>query len=438
MTHSHLPNCMKQWIIHSVCMVACLWCAATALSAPLPEAKPVHIEVKCDPKAAGLTSNRHMEFWLTDLYTGEEKRIRSEYVGNGTDVLDFQLYHPLYDVLNRTSARPVPFYVEPGDSLVIHLGTGGKVLGYEHANGQPVKYEQLLRHDISYQDFYTDDDFKNDGQGSFVQFADSVLHKMQTTMQLIDEVAARYRFSDQERQLARCNAQLQYALWIFEFGPLTSTRLTDYSRQHNHGWQSLPQQEADMAAICDTSNYGFLRQLPLNDSTCLASRLLPQFIQSYEHAEVLTCDLYQYYGSSPADLARTDSAFVAKELAITQCDHPSLFMDIALKRKHAKPVKTEPAPPIVDDGSILLEGVEVAASSLEQFYEKFGRSEYDPKEVVKKIWAPHVGENGPISLLVNLRRIKSHKRAEKLVKQLGLDDEEREAVMRAYEKTVKR
>lgn len=123
-----------------------------------------------------------------------------------------------------------------------------------------------------------------------------------------------------------------------------------------------------------------------------------------------------------------DSAYMAKDMAITQHDHPSLFMDVAMARRHTK------VPPVVDDGSISLPEVQVIGStSLDQFYRKFGRSEYNPQEVVEKAWAHDVNLKGIISSLVNRKKIRNYKRAKKLIQQYSADDAEREALMKAWE-----
>ncbi len=51
----------------------------------------------------------------------------------------------------------------------------------------------------------------------------------------------------------------------------------------------------------------------------------------------------------------------------------------------------------------------------------------------RRVWGHDVNLKGPLSSLVNRKKIKRYKRAKKLVEQYGADDAEREALMRAYE-----
>lgn len=408
-------------ILHVTCIVG-----AWAVSPP--PSKPVHIEVR-HPWSRG----RLMYFWLTDLYTKEERKVRSEARREGVAVLDFKLYHPLYAEIIPSGNQSIPFYVEPGDTLIIRVGKNGRVEAYERPDGQPVKMERLLRHDVSNRSFYTAEDFAEDKrQGRFPDFVERMKGKMTVALDSVERVADRYGFSEEERCLARCNVQMQFALWLFEYAPMKSSELLAYANHHEGGWQSLPKQDAEVEALRDLRNYGFLSDLPLNDSTLFASQFFPAFIQSYEHAPVFNYDQYLYAGTSLDDMARMDSAFVAKELAITHDVRPSLVMDMAVARRHMEAVPEE------DDGSIRLQEVEVMGASLDNFYRVFGRSEYNPQEVVEKAWGHDVNLKGPISSLFNRKKIKRYKRAKKLVKQYGADDAEREALMKAWENTMKK
>lgn len=418
---------MNKSCIYIICVAICLLQTATLFAVPLPQAKPVHIEVRHEWGGSHI-----MYFWLTDLYTKEERKVKSEYRGNGTEVLDFELYHPLYDELVVGGSRRVPFYVEPGDSIIIRLEKNGKVESYERKDGTPVKYENLLRHDISNQMLYTQKEFFEDKeQRPFPEFVAHVLQKMQVSLDSVNHVADRYGFSDDERNLAQCNVRMQFALWVFEYAPMKTSDLLAYASQHEGGWKSLPEQDREMAAIEDAANYGFMGEMQPEDSTYLASKFFPAFIQSYEHTQVLNYDQYLYVGTTADAVARMDSAFVAKDMLITHLDQPSLFMDMAMARRHVE------VPPPVDDGSIQLQEVQVMGSSLDQFYRVFGRSEYNPEEVVRRAWAHDVNLRGSISSLVNHKKIKRYKRAKKLVEQYGADDAEREALMRAYERMKK-
>lgn len=417
---------MNTFYSNLLCTFLCMLCATASHAQSLPLAKPVHIEVR-HPYGA----NRLMYFWLTDLYTKEEKKVKSQFLRDGVVVLDFELYHPLYDAIIPASNRRIPFYAEPGDSLIITVGKGGTVESYERKDGKSFLYANLLIHDVSNQTFYTQDDFAEDKQVLFPAFVANVTQKMAVAMDSVEQVANQYGFSAVERHLARCNVQMQFALWIFEYAPYKASELLAFSENHQGGWETRPEQEKEMEAIQDLRNYGFMRDMQPDDSTFLASRFFPAFMQSYEHAQVLNYDQYLYAGTTEDDAHRMDSAFVAKDHAITLSDHNSVFMDVALLRRHTKPHVSD------DDGSIRLQEVQVLGTNLDQFYQKFGRSEYNPEEVVKKAWAHDVNLRGPISSLLNRKKIRNYKRAKKLIEKLGTDDAEREALMKAYEETQK-
>ena len=426
---------MKRLSVFLFILWVCLLQACRIGANPLPPSWPVYIEVRHHYGHSHL-----VYFWLTDLYAKEERKVKSEFVRDGVEVLNFDLYHPLYDELIVGSNSRVPFYAEPGDSLVIQLGRNGQVETYGRKDGKPMKYENLLRHDISNRQFYTHEDFAvSKERHNFPEFVADVTQKMNVALDSVSRVADRYGFSPEEQNLARCNVQMQFVLWIFEYAPSKSYELLAYAQQHETGWQSIPQQDAEMEAIRDVRNYGFMRDLPVEDSTVFASRYFPAFIQSYEHTEVLNYDQYLYVCTATDDPADRDSAYIAKDLAMTQLPHPSVFMDVAMKRKYATPVaKTDAGIP--EDGSILLQEVEVrAAPGLEQFYRVFGvPKEYNPEEVVRTAWAHDVNLKGPISSILNRKKIKNYKRAKKLVEKLGADDAVREALMKAYEETMKK
>lgn len=418
--------------IRMMIMVVCLLQTAFLWATSLPKARPVHIEVRFEPTR--YLTNRYMYFWLIDLYTKEEKKIGSEFLSNGVQTIDFELYHPLYDELIPSSNARIPFYVEPGDTLIIHLGKNGKDVVYERKDRKPAKYENLLRNDISNREFYSAKDFEADKERCrFPEFVKNVVQKMNVALDSVNAVADRHGFSSEERNLALCNTRLQFALWIFEYAPSKTSELNAYSQTHTAGWQALPEQDAEQDDIQDINNYAFMRTMHLSDSSYLASRILPRFIQSYEHSQVLNSDQYLYYGDTSADYARMDSAFIAKDLAMTKNDHPSLFMHLALARRHFL------SPPPTDDNSIHLQEVQVVGDNLTQFYNTFGTpKDYDPQEVVERAWAHDVNLRGPISSLLNRKKIKNYKRARRLIKQLGQNDEEREAMMKAYEEMMER
>ena len=412
-------------VLHLISLSLLLLSAVASEAAPLPPSRNVHIEVRHP-----FGSSRLMYFWQTDLYTKVERKVKSEFGGDGVAILDFTLYHPLYDEIIVGSNLRVPFYAEPGDSLVIQIDKSGKVERYSRKDGTPLPYENLLRHDVSNNLFYTHEDFSVDKQqNQFPDFVASVTRKMNVALDSVSRVADRYHFSPEERNLARCNVQMQFAIWIYEYAPYKESELLAYARQHEGGWQSLPEQDAEIEAIRDVRNYGFMCDLPLEDTTVFASKYFPPFIQSYEHTLVLNQDQYLYYDATYDNTSRMDSAYVAQELNITHLSHPSLFMDVAMQRRHVE------KPQAVNDGSIQLQEVQVVGSNnLDQFYRVFGPpKEYDPKEVVEKAWAHDVNLIGDISSLLNRKKIKNYKRAKKLIERIAGDDAEREALMKAYE-----
>lgn len=396
---------------------------ATLGATPLPQAQPVHIEIR-----HGYGASRLMYFWLTDLYTKEERKVKSEFIGGDTEVLDFELYHPLYAEIIPSGNQKIPFYVEPGDSIIIQVGKNGKGVSYRRKDGKPMKYTNLLLHDVSNRTFYTQEDFMEDKQQTlFPDFVNKVTRKMAVALDSVEHMADRYGFSVEERNLARCNVQMQFGLWIFEYEPYKASELTAYANQHEAGWQSTPQQDREMEAIQDFRNYRFMRGMPTNDSTVFASKFFPAFIQSYEHAQVINYDQYLYVGMTNADSLRMDSAFVAKDLAITQNGHASLFMEVALQRRHTQ----QP----VNDGSVKLKEVQVIGFNWEKFYQRFGKEEYNPHDAVQKAWANDVNLKGILSSLINRKKIRSYKRAKKIIEKLGADDAEREALMKAYKES---
>lgn len=414
--------------IHLMCWIICHLGGIKLCATPLPQSKPVHIEVRHE-----WPSGRLLYFWLTDIYTKKEQKIRSEIHDKETITLDFKLYHPLYAEIIPASNLRIPFYVEPGDSLIIHVKKDGSIKKYEHKNGAPVKYEKLLRHDISNRTFYTHKDFAVDkNQRLFPDFVTLVQKKMQMALDSVNHVAERYDFSPEECNLARCNVQVQFALWIFEYAPMKASELLNYANKHEEGWQSQPEQDKEIAAILDIANYRFMREMQPNDSAYLASKFFPAFILSYEHTQVLNHDQYLYWGTSDTDISRMDSAFVAKDLAITSNAHPSLFMDIAMMRRHIE------IPPPVDDGSIRLQEVEVMGTKLDQFYRVFGKGKVIPKEILEKAWAHDVNLRGIISSLINRKKIRNYQKAKKLIEQYGADDAEREALMKIWEQMQKK
>ena len=202
-------------------VIACWWQVTSVCAMPLQVSKPVCIEV-----SHHWGMGRLMYFWLTDLYTREERKVKGEYVDDNVVVFHFDLYHPLYEEIIPSGNQRIPFYVEPGDTLIIQVGKNGRVEKYERTNGKPVEMERLLRHDVSNRQFYTAEDFSTDKQEcTFTTFVERVSEKMAQALDSVERVAIRHDFSAQERQLARCNVQMQFAIWLFEYVPYKSSEL---------------------------------------------------------------------------------------------------------------------------------------------------------------------------------------------------------------------
>lgn len=373
-------------------------------------------------------------FILNDIYTNNEQKISCEYFGDGVSAFSFKLNHPLYDYINHGGGISVPFYVEPGDTLVINLSKAGKVLSYRQIDGSKVKYEKLLLHDISNNTFYTEHEFIEDKQGArFPDFTARVLKRMNAAVDSILRVADKFSFSNIERRIAINNVKLQFGIWIFEYAPYKSMEISAYSDKHKEGWQAMPNQDAEFADLQNINNYSFIRQLPLNDSTCLASRFFQQFMISYEHTYFLNSDQYLYYGTSAHDQARMDSAYIAKDLKLTGQLRPSLFMDVAMQRKHFEAA-------VVDDGSIKLQEVEVYGA------QNGNNKEVTPEEMAewRKNQKPTLMEQvfSPSYWLNYRKQYKNRERAkaliEKIEKEEAADNAEREAIMKAYEEEMER
>lgn len=418
---------------------ALLLATTAMMGAVPPQKKNVHIELVYDIKPVQtpmgekkfFTVVPHSYFHMNDVYTNQECKVGSELYRDNVTALDFELNHPLYDEIVPGSTARIPFYVEPGDSLIVNVTRTGKVIGYARKDGGRVKYENLLRHDISNSVFYTAADFESDRKGAdFPQFLQRIVKRMNHAVDSVASIADHYGFTDAERRMATNNVKLQFALWIFEFAPYKSAELDSYGRRHKEGWQTLPEQDKDIDAISNPRNYSFLLDLPINDSTSLASKYFPMFIQSYEHAHIFNCDQYLFYGPTDEDSARMDSACVAREQSITGSMRASLYMDIALQRRHLD----APAP---DDGSIRLQEVQVLGRK---------STDYTPRTTIQDMIdarlnsRPTYNALSPSYWLYDRKRERSKQRALDLIKKMEEEDEreraEREAVMKAYEATV--
>ncbi len=436
-----LPIKYMKTRINRILISCCLFVVAINAFASFPHPKNVHIELHYNTSSTTnvVGTSRKMAimpytyFYLNDLYSNDEVKVGSEYYKDGVASLDFNLSHPLYDELIPGGHNKIPFYVEPGDTLYINVSKNGLVESYERKGGKKVKFENLLLHDISNQSFYTEKEFNEDKQDArFPQFVKRVMSRMNVVVDSINHIADTYKFSQEERRLAVNNAKLQFALWLFEFAPFKSMELNNYSDSHIGGWQSRPSQENDIADIQNIDNYAFIRQLPLNDSTCLASRYFPRFMTSYEHTYFLNYDQYLYYGTSSLAQARMDSAFIAKDMKLTGSLRPSLFMDVAMQRKHFQS-------PDIDDGSIKLQEVQVLG--VQGNYYKGVTTEdmvswrqNQKPTLVEQITSPSYWISGR-------KKYKNRERAKALIKKIeeeeAADQAERDAVMKAYEEEMK-
>jgi len=416
---------MKRFYSLLVFLLSMLLCTLANAALP-PQKKNVHIEIRSDVENRyGIT--RYQYFFLRDMYLNDETKVISDH-STGITTFDFSIYHPLYDEIIAASNRTIPFYVEPGDTLIINVASNGKPYSYKNKNGKAVKYRNLLFHDFSNHQLYTDADFAKDKAASnFTQFVDIISQRSNSALDSLNRIADQYNFTSEERKLATYNIQLQYAFWVNEYAQNKSCEISAYARHHSEGWQSNPEQDAEMEAIRNPENYAFMRSLPLTDSLCLASRYFPLFLRSYEYSPVLCHDQYMYYGETEADSLLMDSAYIAHELDITSSLSPSLFMEIALENRHIQ------RPEIIDDGSIQLENVNVYG--LNQFYNRFGKSDITPT-TYKKNWANREYYKGIITGLVNRKKIRNQKRAEGIIQKLDELEPDIEAIQKAYEETM--
>ena len=425
-------------------MLFCICCflvggAADVFASVISKGKNVHIELIYDVEAKNdaMGGTRYFDvvpysyFYYTDIYSGEERKIGSEAYGDRSTAFDFELNRPLYGEIVPGSTSRIPFYVEPGDTLLIFVTRTGKVIDYSAKDGGGVKCINLLKHDVSNATFYTARDFEEDRRGvDFAEFVRRVRRKMNATIESVKRVADQYCFTDKERRIAVNNVMLQFAWWLLEYAPYKSSEISAYSRKNENGWQTLPEQDRDLMSVDDMANYAFINDLPLNDSTCMASKYFPMFIQSYEHSQILNCDQYLYYGTSPEDLARMDSALVAREQMLTGRMMPSLFMDVALERKHYVPQS--------DDGSIRLKEVQVMGRRSFDGFKGVTETDMLNARLNSK---PVYNALSPSYWLYGRKREKTRARVRELLKKIDEEErreqEERDAVMKAYEETLR-
>lgn len=414
---------MKQIIATLLFLFIHLLLGTSSHAALPPQKKNVRIELHYAEKARyGI--GRYQYFFLRDIYFNTETKVVGDNSFTGTTNFDFALYHPLYDEIRTASNRTIPFYVEPGDTLIVNVNEAGHANSYRLKNGKEVKYTNLLLHDISNRQFYTEKDFDDDRQShNFLTFISSIQKRTAQALDSVNAIADKYQFSDDERRIANSNIRLQFALWINEYAQNTATELSTYATRHKEGWHSTPEQDAEMEAIRNPANYAFMKSLPLNDSLSLISNYFPLFLRSYEFSPVLCHDQYLFYGTTTSDSLLMDSAYIAHELSITNAPAPSLYMQIALQNRHID------TPISIDDGSVQLQNVDVVG--LNQFYNRFGVSEITPT-TYKKNWSNKEYYRGVLTGLFNRKKIRSEKRARKLIEQYDTLDPVREELMKAY------
>lgn len=424
---------MKKRILFLLSILILLTNMNILSAAKLPESKPVYIELRYG-SATNYRSwaSTHTYFWFTDTYTKEERKICSEYIGGNNLCLEFDLYHPLYDEVIATGNKRYPFYAEPGDSLILNIGTNGKVESYARFDGAPMKNLKLLKYDISNTSFYTERDFSSDRElGLFPQFVERVVDKMAQAVDSVNKIAIEHEFSDYERALAVENTKLQFALWLFEYAPYKSGQIANYSRKHKSGWQNIESHDNAISTIENVSNYSFLRLLPMTDSVCLASRYFPLFVNSYENSHILKCDQYLYYGSTHADSLRMDSAFIAKDKQINLAYEPSLVMKIAMERKYME---------IPPDYGFRLREVKVLAKKDETPAAlPFTLSPIDVHNMICNSPQPTGFDLVGLARMILKPKSRNQKKKEQSVKLLdkyGEDDEERAKIMQMYKEGV--
>lgn len=433
---------MQSFFTKIILIILAVMCAIDVWAFVPQKTRSVHIELHYDngteTSVVGTTRNRdilpYTYYIYNDIFTNEEEKLNCETWAAGVTSFDFPLNHPLYDYISNGGDAHIPFYVEPGDSLVIRLTRAGRVLSYRKKGGGKVKYENLLRYDFSCNTLYSEKEFEVDRMNArFPDFVSRVLKRMNASVDSVNRIADRNSFSDMERRIAVNNVKLQYAVWIFEFASFKSMELNIYSSAHKEGWQAMPYQDQAFEDLQNPANYAFMRQLPLNDSTCMASRYFQPFIIAYEHAHIFNYDQYLYYGTSLHDQAQMDSVFMARELSLTGHLRPSLVMEVAMFRKHFEV-------PHVDDGSIKLNEVQVIGQQ-NGYFKDVTPEDMENWRLNQK---PTLQEQimSPSYWMWYRKKYKNRERAKALIKKIEEEEEredaERDAIMKAYEEEMKR
>ncbi|MBQ0048612.1 MAG: hypothetical protein KBT33_14090 [Prevotellaceae bacterium] len=412
-------------------------CANRAHAAKRPKLLGTYIELRYDEDEMrtatdgfGFSTYRptpYTYFWLRDIYTDQEKKIGSEAISSTTTAFAFGISHPIYNEISAGSNHYIPFYVEPGDSIIINVSRSGAVKSYKRMDGKEMKCLNLLLHDISNRTFYTLQDYESDSKGATLNvFQDKVMRKMSLALDSVMSIAEKYEFSEKERRIAEANTKLQFLSWIMEGIQNRSSSVATISKEKESGWQSNPYKDRDIDDLNSYESYYFMRQLPLKDTLCMASKHFSHFIQNYQYSPVLNHDQYLYYGNSLSQEARMDSAIIAKDKIIMGSIMPSLYMSIVLKRRHL-----EPDP--VDD-AIRLQEVQVIGRTAQDFGPALTAEDLLRFKLNSR---PSYNFLSPTYWLYDRKREKTRERVKGIIKQMDDMDErdnaEREAVMKAYE-----
>ncbi len=396
-----------------------------AYASVLPKSRPIYIELQCYDKVRWRPKDvSQYHIWVKDIYTKENRFLYGEIVThNNYACFEFEAYQPVFDVIRTSNGGCIPFYAEPGDSLVIEITSDGKPLLYRNTDRTPYAYNNFLLHDISNSSLYDATQFDDDKHRyGFTDFSNCILTKVADVEKKINEMADKMEFTSRERALSLCNAKLQLLLWIFEYTNFKSHELSEFSKDRDSGWRSIDSQESEVAAMRDRANYGFLRMLPLNDSICMSSRFFDMFINGYENSEILKQDQYLYFGVTDVDSARMDSALIATDRAISGLDSTSLFMDIVLQRRHMV---------IPEDYGFFLKDVKVYARRNPDAAERLAKASIMSAEEIHNMLSFHVPQGFNVGALIfhGIKKLFGDKKAKaKAKRQKILDSLEKNSI----------
>ena len=389
-----------------------------------------------------------------DAFSGQEDQIKSKRESERVFALNLTLRHPLYSYAEE-HGRKFPFYVEPGDYLVVLVRQDG-TLEYKMADGSPYGYQNLVKYDVSNTSLYGEPMFEDDKKKrSFVEYLNETQQLLSRSLLLVDSVANKYHFSEKERCIARCNTQMRYAFLIFEYTLSKSAEISIRRKNKTEaGWQSN-EDDAELEEIENIRNYSFMRQLPLHDSTCLSSPYFPLLVQNYKYTHVLNHDQYLYYGETPEDFMRMDSVLVEREKSIINSTNNTILLDIVLLRRKAERdeamqkmlarhdnVIESPELTIDTINGISLQEVEVWSQSLlnkltmmsdqERLNTQLNNAQIAFNPLALVVWG--------ISKLIGDRhkkKLTSKHRAQKIIEKMDKDDELREKLLKAYEEEMR-